>query len=86
MALLSSTTAGDYLCIGDSIALYSVETEGYAYSLQSRWVQYSTPVYIFLLKEIHRFSIFFSKLIKCHVQKYTTDLLCFNFYALNDSK
>lgn len=36
MALMTNTTAGDFLCIGDSIALYSVETEGYVYSLQSR--------------------------------------------------
>ncbi|XP_078335085.1 inositol 1,4,5-trisphosphate-gated calcium channel ITPR2-like [Crassostrea virginica] len=35
MALMTNTTAGDFLCIGDSIALYSVETEGYVYSLQS---------------------------------------------------
>ncbi|XP_055955374.1 inositol 1,4,5-trisphosphate receptor type 1 [Patella vulgata] len=27
--------AGDYVCVGDYIALYSVETEGYVYSLQS---------------------------------------------------
>lgn len=63
MALLSSTTAGDYLCIGDSIALYSVETEGYVYSLQSRWVQYSHIVVIYtylLLKEIQRIFFFFN--------------------------
>lgn len=61
MALLSSTTAGDYLCIGDSIALYSVETEGYVYSLQSRWVQYSHIVVIntYLFKEIQRIFYFF---------------------------
>ena len=27
---------GDYLCIGDFICLYSVDTEGYVYSIESR--------------------------------------------------
>ncbi|KAL4233979.1 hypothetical protein ACF0H5_005634 [Mactra antiquata] len=36
---------GEFLCIGDSICLYSVETEGYAYSLQSSTVH--SHVYIY---------------------------------------
>ena len=34
----TNTAMGDYLCVGDYVGLYSVETEGYVYSLQSRFV------------------------------------------------
>ncbi|CAG2222632.1 unnamed protein product [Mytilus edulis] len=36
MMLMTNHQMGEYLCVGDQIALYSVETEGYAYSVQSR--------------------------------------------------
>ena len=36
MMLMVNQAMGEYLCVGDQIALYSVETEGYAYSVQSR--------------------------------------------------
>ncbi|XP_021341779.1 inositol 1,4,5-trisphosphate receptor type 2-like [Mizuhopecten yessoensis] len=35
MMMLSNTAAGEYLNVGDYVALYSVETEGYVYSVQS---------------------------------------------------
>ncbi|CAG2222643.1 unnamed protein product [Mytilus edulis] len=36
---------GEYLCVGDQIALYSVETEGYAYSVQSSSVHSGLYIY-----------------------------------------
>ena len=32
-----TTNLGEFLCVGDYICLFSVETEGYTYSLQSRF-------------------------------------------------
>lgn len=34
--MMTSPGAGDYLCIGDYICLYSVDTEGYVFSIESR--------------------------------------------------
>ena len=45
--MMNTTNVGEYLNVGDYICLYSVETEGYAYSLQSRYYcfWYSNVVY-----------------------------------------
>ena len=38
--MMNTTNVGEYLNVGDYICLYSVETEGYAYSLQSRYYSF----------------------------------------------
>jgi len=38
--LMTNQAMGEYLCVGDQIGLYSVETEGYTYSVQSRYLHY----------------------------------------------
>ena len=35
---MTNQAMGEYLCVGDQIGLYSVETEGYTYSVQSRYL------------------------------------------------
>ncbi|KAK3086885.1 hypothetical protein FSP39_024881 [Pinctada imbricata] len=41
----SNTAVGEYLCVGDYIGLFSVETEGYVYSLQSSTVHSGLSIY-----------------------------------------
>ncbi|VDI71716.1 Hypothetical predicted protein [Mytilus galloprovincialis] len=45
MMLMTNHQMGEYLCVGDQIALYSVETEGYAYSVQSSSVHSGLYIY-----------------------------------------
>jgi hypothetical protein len=34
---MTNQAMGEYLCVGDQIGLYSVETEGYTYSVDVLW-------------------------------------------------
>lgn len=52
--LTTNHSMGEYLCVGDHIALFSVETEGYAYSVQSRQVHKPIVVkYIPIISKIY---------------------------------